>query len=148
MSDKFKFALNKYLAAIKEDYIQWGKPEAHLTATERSVRAMSRERFCNSLLYQEGKKYIKVLEQDFSDPTALMDRVHSFIVKENSDKFKAGDILMASSYDRPNVKGKNPARGNIFEEYQVKWTGALYADEMEKFLKQKSWKYPKAESLA
>ena len=48
----------------------------------------------------------------------------------------------------PNVKGKNPARGNIFEEYQVKWTGALYADEMEKFLKQKSWKYPKAESLA
>ena len=148
MTDKFKFALNKYLAAIKEDYIQWGKPEAHLTETERSVRAMSRERFCKSLLYQEGKKYIKVLEQDFSDPTALMDRVHSFIVLEDSDKFKAGDILMASSYSRPNTKGKSPARGNIFEEYKVRWTGALYDDEMKKFLKQKSWKYPEKETLA
>ena len=64
MTDKFKFALNKYLAAIKEDYIQWGKPEAHLTASERSVRAMSRERFCKSLLYQEGKKYIKVVSAE------------------------------------------------------------------------------------
>ena len=109
MTDQFKFALNKYLAAIKEDYIKWGKAERHLTAAERSIQAMSRERFCKSLLYQEGKKYAKVLEQDFSDPTALMDRVHSFVVLEDSDKFKAGDILMASSYNRPNTKGKNPA---------------------------------------
>ena len=36
---------------------------------------------------------------------------------------KRGDILKAASWNAPAT---NKARGNIFEEYTVQWTGPLY----------------------
>ena len=132
MTKEFRFALNKYLTAIKEDYAKWNKPKSGATETRERIREEFIQRFFQSITYDVGKKYLKVVERNLSDPTALMDRVHSFIVMEDNDKFKAGDILMAANYNSPTTKGKRPVRGNIFGEYEVKWTGALYADEIKK----------------
>jgi len=61
-----------------------------------------------------GKKYVKLISDN---------SVWGFVVKEDGDKFKKGDILKAASWNAP---AKNKARGNIFEEYDVNWTGPLY----------------------
>ena len=130
MTKEFRFALNKYLTVIKEDYVKWNRPQSDMTETQNKVREEAIQRFFKSITYDIGKKYLKVVERNLSDSTALMDRVHSFIVMEDNDKFKAGDILMAANYNRPTTKGKCPVRGNIFGEYEVKWTGVLYINEM------------------
>jgi hypothetical protein len=71
---------------------------------------------------KEGKKFIKITKKNYG--------VHSFIVKEDfvSSKgvqFRKGDILKAAGYNMP---AQNAARGNIFGDYIVRWTGALYMD--------------------
>jgi len=61
-----------------------------------------------------GSKYVKLIN----------DRaVWGFVVKKDSAKFKRGDILLAAGWSAPAL---NKARGNIFEEYSVAWTGPLY----------------------
>ena len=130
MTKEFRFALNKYLTAIKEDYAKWNGPKSDATEIQERIREEFIQRFFQSITYDVGKKYLKVVERDLSDPTALMDRVHSFIVMKDNDKFKAGDILMAANYNSPATNGKHPVRGNIFGEYEVKWTGALYITEL------------------
>lgn len=50
--------------------------------------------------------------------------VHSFIVRKDNGKFKAGDILKSASWRAP---AKNYVRGNIFTGYAsgaCRWTGA------------------------
>ena len=61
-----------------------------------------------------GSKYVKLINGN---------SVWGFVVKKDGDKFKRGDILKAASWAKPAT---NAARGNIFEEYTVQWTGPLY----------------------
>ena len=64
-----------------------------------------------------GKKFIKVVQ----DRT-----VFAFIVKEDTDKFKKGDILKPAGYNAP---AQNGARGNVLTgDYYIQWTGPLYMD--------------------
>ena len=63
----------------------------------------------------EGKKYIKVVQEN---------GVFCFIMKEDSGRFKKGDILKAAGYNKPAL---NSARGNVLEgNYAIQWTGPLY----------------------
>ena len=64
-----------------------------------------------------GKKFIKVVQ----DRT-----VFAFIVKEDTDKFKKGDILKPAGYNAP---AQNGARGNVLTgDYYIQWTGPCYMD--------------------
>jgi hypothetical protein len=46
-------------------------------------------------------------------------------IKLQFSDIKKGDILKAASWNMP---AQNAARGNIFGDYIVRWTGALYMD--------------------
>ena len=64
-----------------------------------------------------GKKFIKVVQ----DRT-----VFAFIVKEDTDKFKKGDILKPAGSNAP---AQNGARGNVLTgDYYIQWTGPCYMD--------------------
>ncbi len=75
---------------------------------------MNRE-FIDGVRIEEGRKYIKIIAGH---------SVWGFVVAvDNDKKFRKGDILMAAGYSTP---ARNKARGNIFENYSVAWTGPHY----------------------
>ena len=104
--------IQELLVAIKTDFIHWatkgGKEELSGYFAEKVAG------YDDMLEVKEGKKYIKII----SDRS-----VWGFIVKEDGPKFKKGDILKAAGWNAPAT---NAARGNIFENYTIKWTGPLY----------------------
>ena len=72
------------------------------------------EEFEDALSVKRGSKYTKIIKGG---------SVWGFIVNADNDRFRAGDILKAASWASPAV---NAARGNIFDGYQIEWTGPLY----------------------
>jgi hypothetical protein len=82
--------------------------------TDKHKKEMIDE-FIRDLRYEVGSKYIKVVKRD---------SVHSFIVRNDTGKFKAGDILKAASWKAPAT---NFVRGNLFEKTfdRVRWTGVI-----------------------
>lgn len=105
--------LNQYLEAIKADYRKFNAGREN----DPVIINMTKE-FEEGLVIEEGKVYYKVIT---SRPGSRS--VHSFIVKEDGPKFMKGDILKAAGWSAP---AKNSARGNIFGQYQTRWTGAIY----------------------
>jgi len=107
--------LEVYLDKIKADYKQWMIRTTTTTHgkeywTDPTPRI---KEFADALELKFGKKYIKILSGGSA---------HSFIVSTEKDaKFKKGDILMAASWSAP---ARNFPRGNIFDDYKVRWTGA------------------------
>ena len=113
-------ALKEYKKKIGDDYENWTLGSKALLSAdniEKRIKENSVIEFKNGIDHICGSKYIKVIRRD--NQTS----VHSFIVNiYDDDKFKYGDILKAASWKSP---ARNFARGNIFEEYKVKWTGAI-----------------------
>ena len=110
--------LNNYIEKIKQDYIGWRGASKNDTVKQN----MDKE-FCEGIETSAGKKFIKVTTRH-----GVQKSVHSFIVKTDFTtskgvRFKQGDILKAASWANPAL---NAPRGNIFGDYIVKWTGALY----------------------
>ena len=69
----------------------------------------------NKTKVSEGKKYIKIVQDT---------GVFAFVMKEDSGRFKKGDVLKAAGYNKPAL---NSARGNVLTgDYQIQWTGPLY----------------------
>jgi hypothetical protein len=104
--------LNAYLEAIKTDYRKWSDYKDG--SVDQSILDASIVRFEAGLRIVETQLYYKVISGS---------GVHSFIVKADGSKFKRGDILKAASW---KVPAKNQARGNLFTEYRIRWTGAEY----------------------
>ena len=113
-------ALKEYKKKIGDDYENWtlgSRALLNADSIEKRIRRNGVVEFKNGIDHVCGSKYIKVTRSD--NQTS----VHSFIVNIYDDKkFKYGDILKAASWKSP---ARNFARGNIFEEYKVKWTGAI-----------------------
>jgi len=99
-------ALEVFLDKSRVDYASWMKGDSP------HIKQMIQE-YNDGLRYEFGKKYVKVIHGD---------SVHSFIVLEDDGKFKRGDILKPASWRTP---ARNFARGNIFGNYKIRWTGAL-----------------------
>jgi len=102
-------ALNNLHEAIVTDF---ATRYAHPDDRNRVVE------FAEGLTFEEGRKYIKVVKT-----LGTQKMVWGFLMKEDDKKFKAGDILKAASWASP---ARNQARGNIFEDYRIAWTGPEY----------------------
>ena len=100
--------IQKYLEAIKSDYAGWNEVS--------KIRKEMVTQFNAGLTIVPGNKYIKVVSKG---------SVHSFIVAQDTPKFKRGDVLKAKSWKAPAT---NFARGNLlsdnFNFEAVRWTGA------------------------
>ena len=108
------------IKASKEDFIQWSTRLVNLRGTEELSEYTKSEIAKFFIEVRTGRKYIKLIRDN---------SVHAFIVKEDSDKFKKGDILMPSSWSKPAT---NQARGNVLTGFLMEWTGPLYLN-TEKF---------------
>jgi hypothetical protein len=113
--------LTIYLDKIRADYGCFQGTNTGDSVRDQ-IRDNMKKEFAQSLEVKEGKKFIKITKKNYG--------VHSFIVKEdfvssNGVQFRKGDILKAAGYNMP---AQNAARGNIFGNYIVRWTGALYMD--------------------
>jgi hypothetical protein len=104
--------LNDYIEYIKTDYSKWGSNRTWDSNDE--IRAAMTKDFCDSIRYEVGRKFIKVITGT---------SVHSFIVLHSDKKFTKGDILKAASWAAP---AKNFARGNVIGKNfgNISWTGA------------------------
>lgn len=97
MNDKYAFgnALSAYAKFLVDDHaMRWA--------------AMGGDRGAPNhwgIQFDRGSKYVRVMTVSHGNRAA-----HSFIVREDDDKFKQGDILLAKSWKSP---ARNKARGNI-----------------------------------
>ena len=106
------------LNSIKKDYLDSTTRSSRMLRGNNNMSEIDKTmiaKFNDGLEYKEGKKYIKII----SNRSAW-----GFVVAiDNHSKFKKGDILKSASWSSPAM---NSARGNVFEDYIIQWTGPLY----------------------
>ena len=115
-------AIETLVEAIKTDYLDWTERSAIARAKRdggagelNDINKLMIADFNNELGFSVGNKYIKIVKGG---------SVWGFIVNTTDDKnFKRGDILKAASWNAP---ARNHARGNVFDGYQIQWTGPCY----------------------
>ena len=111
-ADKIGVGIVNMIQGAKDDYIKMS------TMGGKELTGYSKEqvdKWENLFRLETGKKYIRVVREN---------GVFCFIVREDSGKFKKGDILKAAGYRAP---AKNSARGNVLTgNYNIQWTGPLY----------------------
>ena len=102
LDDEFKNALGILEQTIIADYDKF------------MDNPKMRQEFRDGLGYEPGgRKYLKIVSDN---------SVWGFINLTNP-KFKEGDILKAAGWRTPAL---NQARGNLFEDYSIAWTGPHY----------------------
>jgi hypothetical protein len=111
-ADNLKDGITNMMLGAKNDYIRMS------TSGGKELTGYSKEQVDNwdiKTRVSEGKKYIKIVQDT---------GVFAFVMKEDSGRFKKGDILKAAGYNKPAL---NSARGNVLEgNYAIQWTGPLY----------------------
>jgi hypothetical protein len=104
--------IKNMMNAAKDDYARWTS-NAHGEQSQWAKDSIAD--WDKEIRIMSGKKYIKVVKKD---------GVFAFIVKEDSGRFKKGDILKAAGYNKPAL---NSPRGNVLTgNYAIQWTGPLY----------------------
>ena len=108
-------AIQQLIETIKADYrMGFEGRECNKDTAARMI-----EDFENGISVEEGRKYLKVIKT-----MGTQRMVWGFIVKNDTNKFRAGDILMAAGWKAPAT---NKARGNILDGgYRIRWTGPEY----------------------
>ena len=112
-ADKIGSGIQNMIQGAKQDYINMSTSYGRKELTGYSKDQV--DKWDNLWKVETVKKYIRVVREN---------GVFCFIVREDSGKFKKGDILKAAGYNAP---AKNSARGNILTgNYPIQWTGPLY----------------------
>lgn len=106
-------AIARLIESIVADYANWTGKSFKDGDTERGKDRIAK--FADDISINVGKKYIKIIKDG---------SVWGFVVNTENDKnFKYGDILKAASWATP---ARNALRGNVFENYEIRWTGPNY----------------------
>ena len=112
-ADNLKDGITNMMLGAKNDYIRMSQGLLKKELTGYSKDQV--DKWDNLWKVETGKKYIRVVREN---------GVFCFIVREDSGKFKKGDILKAAGYRAP---ARNSARGNVLTgNYAIQWTGPLY----------------------
>ena len=112
-ADKLGSGIVNMIQGAKQDYINMSTSYGRKELTGYSKDQV--DKWDNLWKVETGKKYIRVVREN---------GVFCFIVREDSGKFKKGDILKAAGYNKPAL---NSPRGNILSgNYPIQWTGPLY----------------------
>ena len=111
-ADNLNDGITNMMNGAKDDYIKMS------TIGGKELTGYSKEQvdnWDNNTKVKEGKKYIKIVHGN---------GVFAFVMKEDSGRFKKGDVLKAAGYNKPAL---NSARGNVLNgNYAIQWTGPLY----------------------
>jgi len=111
-ADNLKDGITNMMLGAKDDYKRWST-NAHGEQSQWAKDSVAD--WDNKTKISEGKKYIKIVQDT---------GVFAFVMKEDSGRFKKGDILKAAGYNKPAL---NSARGNVLTgNYAIQWTGPLY----------------------
>ena len=111
-ADNLKDGITNMMNSAKDDYIRMSTSGGK-ELTGYSLEQV--EQWDNKTKVSEGKKYIKIVQDT---------GVFAFVMKEDSGRFKKGDILKAAGYNKPAL---NSPRGNVLTgNYAIQWTGPLY----------------------
>ena len=112
-ADNLKDGITNMMLGAKKDYEQMSTSYGKKELTGYSLEQV--EQWDNKTKVSEGKKYIKIVQDT---------GVFAFVMKEDSGRFKKGDILKAAGYNKPAL---NSPRGNVLTgNYAIQWTGPLY----------------------
>jgi hypothetical protein len=111
---EFDFAVEALLDAASKDYRRWYNDS---NESDEKIEALVSE-FREGFEIAPGRKYLKIIHTHYNQRY-----VWGFVVLKDGGKFKRGDLLKPASWAQPAT---NAARGNIFEDYTVRWTGPLY----------------------
>ena len=109
----FEREIETLLDAITKDYVEW--------SGRAGIPEEKAEEFRAGLEVEVGdgrRKYIKIIRNDSNHRC-----VWGFIAKKDNKGFRAGDIMLAASWNAPAM---NKARGNLFTGYSIQWTGPRY----------------------
>jgi len=111
-ADNLNDGITNMMQGAKDDYIRMS------TLGGKELEGYSKEQveqWDNKTKVSFGKKYIKIVQDT---------GVFAFVMKEDSGRFKKGDILKAAGYNKPAL---NSPRGNVLTgNYAIQWTGPLY----------------------
>ena len=111
-ADNLNDGIVNMMNGAKDDYIKMS------TSGGKELTGYSKEQvdnWDNNTKVSQGKKYIKIVQGT---------GVFAFVMKEDSGRFKKGDVLKAAGYNKPAL---NSARGNVLTgNYAIQWTGPLY----------------------
>ena len=111
-ADNLKNGITNMMNGAKDDYIRMSTSGGK-ELTGYSLEQV--EQWDNKTKVSEGKKYIKIVQDT---------GVFAFVMKEDSGRFKKGDILKAAGYNKPAL---NSPIGNVLTgNYAIQWTGPLY----------------------
>ena len=111
-ADNLKDGITNMMNGAKDDYIKMSTSGGK-ELTGYSLEQV--EQWDNKTKVSMGKKYIKIVQDT---------GVFAFVMKEDSGRFKKGDILKAAGYNKPAL---NSPRGNVLTgNYAIQWTGPLY----------------------
>ena len=104
--------IENLLESAKTDYINRYGDDVNSDVAKTMI-----DRFNNGFVVKSGQKYIKIMSENGGSAWA-------FIVKDDTGKFKKGDILKCAGWNKPAT---NAPRGNVLDGmYQINWTGPMY----------------------
>jgi len=91
-----------------------------LNAIREDFGKMNFKRFERDWIVVKGRKYDRIICTENGKQMSIW----GFVQLKDDKKFKAGDILKASSWSAP---ARNFARGNVIDESfgMISWTGAM-----------------------